>query len=122
MQIGYVVLYVTDSDACLDFWINRVGMELRETTKVMDESIHKVGFSDSNFAFELVPLKLMENNPEKLDLATPSICFYVNDINDEHLRLKGSGITVSEISTRGDKQSFAFSDNEARWFAVMEVK
>ena len=122
MQVGYVVLYVTDADACRDFWVNKVGMQLRESIQVMEHSIHKIGFGDSNFSFELVPLKLMENNPDQLDLASPSICFYVDDLTKEHARLKDSGITTSDISARGGKESFAFSDNESRWFAVMESK
>ena len=122
MQVGYVVLYVKEPDACLDFWVNKVGMELRESTEVFDISINKIGFSGQQFSFELVPLKLMENNPDKLDLATPSICFYVDDVNAENSRLKAAGIAVTDITNRGGKDSFAFSDNESRWFAVMEPK
>ena len=122
MQVGYVVLYVKEPDACLDFWVNKVGMELRESTEVFDISINKIGFSGQQFSFELVPLKLMENNPDKLDLATPSICFYVEDVNAENSRLKAAAIAVTDITNRGGKDSFAFSDNESRWFAVMEPK
>ena len=122
MQVGYVVLYVTEPDACFDFWVNKIGMEVRDSTEVLDTSIYKVGFAGQPFSFELVPLKLMEKNPEGLDLATPSICFYVDDLNTEHKRLKNIGIDTSEISSRGGKNSFAFSDNEDRWFAVMKSK
>jgi len=122
MNVGYVVLYVTNPYECLDFWVNTIGMEVRESTAVFDTAIYKVGFSGQQFSFELVPLKLMENNPDSLDLATPSICFYVDDLNAEHERLKGNGVTTTEIMARGGKNSFAFSDNESRWFAVMEAK
>ncbi|CAB4331792.1 MAG: hypothetical protein F2839_01260 [Actinobacteria bacterium] len=120
MQVGYVVLYVTEPDACLDFWVNKIGMEVRESMEVLDAAIYKVGFEGQRFSFELVPLKLMENYPEGLDLATPSICFYVDDLETEYQKLNNNGIKASEISSRGGKNSFAFSDNEARSFAEME--
>ena len=37
----------------------------------------KVGFDNQDFSFELVPLELMKDNPDGLDLATPSIAFHV---------------------------------------------
>ena len=120
MRVGYVVLYVTDVEACRDFWINKVGMELQETTQIPGNAIYRVGFSSQHFSFELVPLALMKENPHGLNLGTPSICFY--DENPTALReaLISKGITTTEVSDRNGKQNFAFSDNEERWFAVLE--
>ena len=122
MRVGYVVLYVNNSEASRDFWINKVGMELQETTEIPGNSIYRVGFSTQQFSFELVPLALMQENPHGLNLGTPSICFY--DANPTVLRekLAAQGITVTEVSDRNGKQNFAFSDNEDRWFAVLEDK
>lgn len=86
MRVGYVVLYVDDPSACLKFWTEQVGMIEKSRTQAGSFSIAQVGFADQDFAFELVPLELMKDNPDGLDLATPS---------------------------------FAFSDNEGRWFAVV---
>ena len=120
MRVGYVVLYVTDSNACLDFWTKKVGMELQETTPVPDAAIYKVGFTNQSFAFELVPLSLMQENPHGLNLGTPSICFYDENPTVWRETLKANGVTTTEISDRNGKQNFAFSDNEDRWFAVLE--
>jgi lactoylglutathione lyase len=122
MRVGYVVLYVTDGDACRDFWTNKVGMELQETTPVPGAAIYKVGFSNQAFSFELVPLSLMQENPHGLDLATPSICFYDENPTAWREVLISHGVTTTEITDRGGKQNFAFSDNENRWFAVLEGK
>lgn len=120
MRVGYVVLYVTDVEACRDFWINKVGMELQETTQIPGNAIYRVGFSNQQFSFELVPLALMKDNPHNFDLATPSICFYDVNPTDWREKLLANGVTATEITDRNGKQNFAFSDNEERWFAVLE--
>ncbi len=122
MRVCYVVLYVKDSEACKKFWTEKVGMQVKETTKVELNTVYRVGFSDQNFSFELVPLDLMKENPHGLDLATPSICFYVDDIPALHKQLTDSGVTTTEITLHADKANFAFCDNEDRWFAVLEDK
>lgn len=120
MRVGYVVLYVNDSEASMKFWTEKVGMKLHETTPVGDSTIYRVGFSDQQFSFELVPLAIMQENPHGLNLGTPSICFYTSDIPALHERLNSHSIKTTEITQRGNKGNFAFSDNEDRWFAVLE--
>ena len=122
MRVGYVVLYVKNSEECMKFWTEKVGMELQETTAVGENTIYKVGFSNQRFSFELVPLDLMKDNPHGLDLATPSICFYVADVPALHKRLNSNSIKTTDVAKRGDKDNFAFCDNEDRWFAVLEEK
>lgn len=80
MKVGYVVLYVTDEAACEQFWTEQVGMVVKSRNHAGEFSIVKVGFVDQDFAFELVPLALMNDNPDGLDLATPSIAFQVDDL------------------------------------------
>ena len=119
MQVGYVVLYVTDEAACLRFWIERVGMVEKSRTQAGTFSIVQVGFSDQDFAFELVPLALMQDNPDGLDLATPSIAFRVDDLAATRDALIAKGVQASELGDHGGIESFAFADNEDRWFAVI---
>ena len=118
MKIGYVVLYVNDVDACLDFWTTKVGMVEKSRKQAGDFSIVKVGFTDQGMSFELVPLELMKNNPSGLDLATPSIAFHVDDLNATHDALAAAGVQVSEVGNHTGIASFAFCDNEGRWYAV----
>ncbi len=49
MNVGYVVLYVNDVDACAQFWTNQVGMVERERNQFAEHSVVRVGFSDQNF-------------------------------------------------------------------------
>ena len=120
MKLGYVVLYVTDPDACLKFWTEKVGMVEKGSKQAGPFSITKVGFADQEFSFELVPLELMKNNPNNLDLATPSIAVYVSGLADTNAALKAKGVQITDVADMGGIMSFAMFDNEGRAFAVLE--
>ncbi len=118
MQVGYVVLYVDDEEACRRFWVDQVGMVEKRRIDAGGVTIARVGFADQPFAFELVPLALMRDNPDGLDLATPSVCFAVDDLEAARADLLARGVQASEIGEHGGARSFAFADPEGHWFAV----
>jgi lactoylglutathione lyase len=118
MRVRYVVLYVHDPDACREFWLDQIGMVEKQRTEVGACTIAQVGFADQPFAFELVPLELMKDNPDGLDLATPSIAFQVDDLEGTHATLLGRGVPVTDVTEHAGTPSFAFADPEGRWFAV----
>ena len=118
LRVGYVVLYVTDADACRLFWIEQVGMVEKDRKELGEFVVSQVGFADQPFAFELVPLAMMADNPYGLDLATPSIALKADDLEAVRAHLVERGVTAMEIGEHGGVRSFAFSDPEGRWFAV----
>ena len=95
MKVGYVVLYVNDAEACRRFWVEQIGMVEKRRSEAGIFTIAQVGFADQPFAFELVPLELMKDNPDGLDLATPSIAFTVDD-------LEATRAALVESRGRGD--------------------
>ena len=118
LNVAYVVLYVTDADRCRRFWIEQVGMVEKGRTQHGEFTVVKVGFADQSFAFELVPLAMMADNPYGLDLATPSIALRANDLETARASLIERGVEAMEIGEHSGIESFAFSDPEGRWFAV----
>jgi len=120
MRVGWVVLYVNDAEACRKFWVEQVGMVEQRRYEAGGFTIVRVGFADQTFAFELVPLELMKDNPDGLDLATPSIGFQVADLEATHADLVGRGVQATEVGDHQGIASFAFSDPEGRWFAVTQ--
>ena len=118
MKVGYVVLYVNDAEACRRFWVEQIGMVEKRRSEAGIFTIVQVGFADQPFAFELVPLELMKDNPDGLDLATPSIAFTVDDLGATHDVLVGRGVQATDVGEHQGTPSFAFSDPEGRWFAV----
>ena len=119
MKVGYVVLYVNDAEACRRFWVDQVGMVEKRRSEAGGITIAQVGFVDQEFGFELVPLALMRDNPDGLDLATPSIAFQVDDLAAARADLVARGVDATEIGDHGGRSSFAFSDPEGKWFAVI---
>ncbi len=120
MKVGYVVLYVTDEVACLRFWTEQVGMIEKGRQQAGSLSVVQVGFADQDFSFELVPLALMQDNPDGLDLASPSIAFRVDDLAATRAALVAKGVQATELGEHSGIQTFAFPDNEGRWFAVIK--
>jgi lactoylglutathione lyase len=118
MRVGYVVLYVNDAEACRRFWVEQIGMVEKRRTAAGAFTIVQVGFADQAFAFELVPLELMKDNPDGLDLAAPSIAFHVDDLEATHAVLGGRGVEATDVGEHEGTPSFAFSDPEGHWFAV----
>ena len=118
MNVAYVVLYVNDMEACRRFWVERIGMVEKRRSEAGGLAIAQVGFADQPFAFELVPLDLMKDNPDGLDLATPSIAFSVEDLEATHDDLVGRGVQATDVGDHEGTPSFAFADPEGRWFAV----
>ena len=120
MRVGYVVLYVTDAEACRRFWIEQIGMVEKRRSEAGGFTITQVGFADQPFAFELVPLELKQDNPDGLDLATPSIAFTVDDLAATRAGLVSRGVQATDVGDHEGTPSFAFSDPEGRWFAVTQ--
>ena len=109
MKVGYVVLYVNDAEACRRFWVEQIGMVEKRRSETGTFTIAQVGFADQPFAFELVPIEMMKDNPDGLDLATPSIAAFVE-----------LGVKATDVGDHQGTASFAFSDPEGRWFAVTQ--
>jgi catechol 2,3-dioxygenase-like lactoylglutathione lyase family enzyme len=120
MKVGYVVLYVNDAETCRTFWLEKIGMVEKRRVEVGGSAIVQVGFVDQPFAFELVPLESMKDNPDGLDLATPSIAFQVDDLEATRAVLVGRGVQATSVAEHQGTRSFAFSDPEQRWFAVTQ--
>jgi lactoylglutathione lyase len=118
MKVGFVVLYVNDTEACRAFWVDQVGMVEKKRSEAGPFVIPQVGFADQDFTFQLVPLEMMKDNPNGLNLGAPSICFQVDDLHAMRARLVEHGVQASEVGEFQGMQNFAFSDPEGRWFAV----
>ena len=119
MKLGYVVLYIEDPAACEEFWVKKLDCKVVERNQAGNFSIAKVELPSGGAFLELVPKALMADNPDGLDLATPSLCFFVADADAMHAQLESRGVTLAPLRDHFGKRSFAFSDNEGRWFAVM---
>ncbi len=120
MKVGYVVLYVKNPAVSLQFWVEKIGMVVKDESEAGSFSIPRIGFPDQDFSFELVPLELMGANPDGLNLGSPSIAFYVPNLAAMRESLIAKQVTCSVIADHAGVSTFGFSDNEDRWFGVLK--
>ena len=58
----------------------------------------------------------------ELNLGTPSLMFFSENLDELYKDLSDKNITVGEIVSMPSGRVFNFADNEENYFAVMEKK
>ncbi|MBD7943492.1 MULTISPECIES: VOC family protein [Psychrobacillus] len=123
-KIGQIMLYVNNQDNAVKFWTENLGF-----TVIAEEN------NDQGFRWiEIAPINgaetsLILHNKDfvskmspGLNLDTPSLMFFTEDIEQLYNDLLNKKITVGEIVNMPTGRVFNFADNEENYFAVMEKK
>jgi lactoylglutathione lyase len=118
------MLYVNNQDESLEFWTEKIGFS------VVSEQDNGQGFR----WIEIAPTKesetsillhnkglIAEMQPE-LNLNTPSLMFYSENLDKLYKDFVDKNITVGEIVSMPTGRVFNFADNENNYFAIMENK
>jgi lactoylglutathione lyase len=121
-KLGQIMLYVNNQDEALDFWTQKVGFTV----------ITKEDNGQGMKWFEIAPTQEAETSivlhnrefiaklqPE-LNLSTPSLLFFSENLNQLHQQLSDKNVSVGEIVNMGFRKVFNFADSEGNYFAVME--
>lgn len=123
-KIGQIMLYVNNQDNAVKFWTENLGFT------VIAEENNNQGFR----WIEIAPINgaetsLILHNKDfvskmspGLNLDTPSLMFFTEDIEQLYNDLLNKKITVGEIVNMPTGRVFNFADNEENYFAVMEKK
>ncbi|AZV43863.1 VOC family protein [Peribacillus asahii] len=123
-KVGQIMLYVNNQDEAVKFWTEKLGFT------VVAEENNNQGLR----WIEIAPKKGAETSlilhnkdfvskmsPE-LNLDTPSLMFFTENLEQLHSDLLNKQITVGEIVNMPSGRVFNFADNEENYFAVMEKK
>ncbi len=123
-QVGQIMLYINNQDDAVNFWTEKLDFT------VISEENNGQGMR----WIEIAPKKGAEtsiilHNKEfvakmspGLNLDTPSIMFFSENLDQLHSDLSDKKITVGEIINMPSGRVFNFADNEENYFAVMEKK
>ncbi|MGG3891241.1 VOC family protein [Metabacillus fastidiosus] len=123
-KIGQIMLYVNNQDEAVNFWTEKVGFS------VISEENNGQGMR----WIEIAPTKSTEtsiilHNKEfvarmspGLNLGTPSLMFFSENLDELHSNLSNKNIKVGEIVNMPSGRVFNFADNEENYFAIMEKK
>ncbi|PIC82849.1 VOC family protein [Sporosarcina sp. P1] len=121
-KIGQVMLYVNNQDDAVDFWIEKVGFIV-----ISDEDngqgmrwIEIAATKEAETSIILHNKAIISEMQPELNLGTPSLMFFSEDLDKLHSTLSNKNITVGEIVTMPSGKVFNFADSEQNYFAVME--
>ncbi|CAH2715319.1 hypothetical protein BACCIP111895_02503 [Neobacillus rhizosphaerae] len=123
-KVGQIMLYVNDQDETLKFWTEKVGFS------VVSEVDNGQGFrwieiaptKEAETSIVLHNKELIAKMQPELNLQTPSLMFYSENLEKLYKDFLDKNITVGEIVTMPSGRVFNFADNEKNYFAVMEKK
>ncbi len=120
-KLGQVMLYVNNQDEAVDFWTNKLGFAV-----VADESGHGLRWIEiapkdaSETSIILHNKEAVAKMSPGLNLDTPSLMFFTDDIEKLYKELSNKNITVGEIVELPTGKVFNFADSEENYFAVTE--
>lgn len=124
-RIGQVMLYVNNQDEILRFWTEQVGFS------VISESGKDEGFrwieiapsKDAETSFVLHNKEMIAKMQPELNLGTPSVLLFADNLEELYSEFKNKGITVGDmVNMPSGEKVFNFADPENNYFAIVEKK
>lgn len=119
-QLGQVMLYVENQEQSKKFWTEKLGFTV---VSDIDNGMRIITIAPKDEAQTSIVLhdkkKIEEMSPE-LNLSTPSLMFYAQNLEELYEDFKAKGITVGEFMKMPFGKVFNFADDEENYFAVME--
>ena len=108
-RVGHVVLYVSDVDEAVEFYRDKVGMEL-----VRYNAERGLAFMSFGTQHHDLGLFRVRGEPTKGRLGLSHIAFVINggtaELEEVHDRLAGKGVEILEKIDYGYTRSFYFND------------
>jgi lactoylglutathione lyase len=123
-KVGQIMLYVNNQDEAVNFWTEKLGF-----TVISEENngqgmrwIEIAPTKDAETSIILHNKEFVAKMSPGLNLDTPSLMFFSENLEQLHSDLSNKNITVGEIVNMPSGRVFNFADNEENYFAVMEKK
>ena len=120
--LGQVMVYVYNQDEAVKFWTEKVGF-----TVISEEDngegirwIEVAPQKDSETTIVLHNKEVIEKMTSAINLGTPSLLFFTEDIKKLYKKLTNNNVTVGEIIDMPTGKTFNFADSEGNYFAVIE--
>ncbi|MBB5181326.1 lactoylglutathione lyase [Planomicrobium koreense] len=120
-KVGQVMLYVNNQDEAVDFWSKKLGFAVVADEK--SQGMRWIEIAPSEGAETSIVLhdkETVEKMSQGLNLGTPSLMFFTEDVEKLFKEFTEKNITVGGIVDMPSGKVFNFADNEDNYFAVME--
>lgn len=122
-QVGQIMLYVNNQDESVKFWTEKVGFSVRSEQDNGQGMrwIEIAPTKDAETSIVLHNKELIAKMQPELNLGTPSIMLFSDNLDQLYKDFKDKNITVGEmVNMPGGMKVFNFADLENNYFAVME--
>ncbi|MBN8208981.1 VOC family protein [Bacillus sp. NTK071] len=121
-KVGQIMLYVNNQDEAVDFWTKNVGFSVisEENNGQGMKWIEISPTKDSETSIIIHNKEVVAKMSPGLNLGTPSLMFFTEDLDELYKHLSNQNIKVGEIVNMPSGRVFNFADNEENYFAVME--
>ncbi|AXN41393.1 VOC family protein [Peribacillus butanolivorans] len=122
-KVGQIMLYVNNQDETLKFWTEKVGFTVvSEEDNGQMRWIEIAPTKEAETSIILHNKELIAKMQPELNLNTPSLMFYSENLDKLYKDFSDKNITVGELVSMPFGRVFNFADNEENYFAVMEKK
>lgn len=121
-KVGQIMLYVNNQDESVKFWTEQLGFTVIAEEK-NGQGMRWIEISPKKGAETSIILhdkEFVAKMSPGVNLDTPSLMFFTENLEQLHHDLSNKKITVGEIINMPSGRVFNFSDNEGNYFAVME--
>ncbi len=119
-QLGQVMLYVENQEQSKKFWTEKLGFTVVSDINNGMRIITVAPKDEAQTSIVLHDKKKIEEMSPELNLSTPSLMFYAQNLEELYEDFKAKGITVGEFMKMPFGKVFNFADDEENYFAVME--
>lgn len=123
-KVGQIMLYVNNQDEAVNFWTEKVGFGVisEESNGQEMRWIEIAPTKDAGTSIILHDKEVVAKMSPGLNLGTPSLMFFSENLEELRSDLSNKNIKVGEIVSMPSGRVFNFADNEENYFAVMEKK
>ncbi|WNF24938.1 VOC family protein [Mesobacillus jeotgali] len=121
-KIGQIMLYVNDQDAAVKFWTDKLGfvVNAEEDNGQGMRWIEISPSKESETSIVLHNKEFVAKMSPGVNLGTPSLMFYSENLEEFRSDLSNKNVFVGEIVNMPSGRVFNFADDEENYFAVME--
>ncbi|WP_461673230.1 VOC family protein [Priestia megaterium] len=121
-KVGQIMVYVNDQDQAVKFWTDKMGFQVISQQE-NEQGMKWIELSPAAGAETTIILhnkQLIAKMQPELNVGTPSLMFFTENVDELYRDLTAKGVTVGEIVSMPSGKVFNFSDSEDNYFAVME--
>lgn len=122
-RVGQIMLYVNNQDEAVEFWTEKVGFHIVSENNMNGMRWIEVAPKEgAETSIILHDKEVVAKFSPELNLGTPSLMFFSQDIDQLRNELVNKKVTVGDIVEMPTGRVFNFADGEENYFAVMEKK